>query len=100
MNDVCGRRRSIAGDTDPGTWTSVKSSASGNRSHRTSSAFSPPRMPVSQSWTNASLKARLSTGSLFVDCMGPARGLLPRELPGARDALVDHLAAQTLVGQH
>src|SRR3954463_14194817 len=99
MNDVCGRRRSIVGDTDPGTWTSVKSSASGNRSHRTSSAFSPPRIPVSQSWTKASLKAQLSTGSLVVDGAGAACRVLPRELSRAGDPLVHHLAPQALVGE-
>ena len=54
------RLRSIAGDTDPFTWTSVNSSASGKRSQSASRIFSPPRMPVSQSWTNASFKSQLS----------------------------------------
>jgi hypothetical protein len=36
-------------ETEPGRWSSVKSSASGKSSHSASSTFSPPRMPVSQS---------------------------------------------------
>ena len=47
------RRRSITGLTLPGTCRSVKSGASGNSSQKTSRQRSPPRMPVSQSWTRA-----------------------------------------------
>ena len=47
------RMRSIRSDTDPGTWISVKSVASGKSSQNTSRHRSPPRIPVSQSWTSA-----------------------------------------------
>ena len=49
MNDVWMVRRSMIGDTLPGMWSRLNSSALGNRSQTTSRAFSPPRMPVSQS---------------------------------------------------
>jgi hypothetical protein len=49
MNEVTMRRRSIVGDTVPGTWSSVKSGAFGKSSQKTSRHRSPPRMPVSQS---------------------------------------------------
>src|SRR5436190_17455938 len=42
----------MRGDTEPGTCTSVRTSALGNRRHNDSSTFSPPRMPVSQSCTS------------------------------------------------
>src|SRR5574338_411138 len=45
------RSASIRGEVEPGTWTSVKSSASGNIPAISSSTRSPPRRPVSQSWT-------------------------------------------------
>ena len=48
-NEVWISRRSMTGETEPRTCTSVNSSASGNRSQMTSSAFSPPRIPVNQS---------------------------------------------------
>src|SRR5512132_4130997 len=51
------RRRSMTADTLPGTWTSVKRSAAGNSSQNTSRQRSPPRIPVSQSWTNATRMA-------------------------------------------
>ena len=41
--------RSISGEVVPGIWTSVNRSAAGKISQNTSRAFSPPRMPVSQS---------------------------------------------------
>src|SRR6185369_841017 len=47
------RRRSMVALTLPGTWSSVKSGASGNSSQATSRQRSPPRIPVSQSWTRA-----------------------------------------------
>ena len=43
---------------EPGTWISVKSSASGNRPASSSSTRSPPRMPVSQSWTRTTFTGR------------------------------------------
>src|SRR5215831_10898876 len=46
-------RFSMTGDTLPGTCSRVKRDASGNSSHRTSRHRSPPRIPVSQSWTRA-----------------------------------------------
>ena len=45
--------RSIVGEVVPGAWTSVNRRASGNWRQRISRHFSPPRMPVSQSWTRA-----------------------------------------------
>src|SRR6266478_6566456 len=53
MNDVVMRRRSIVSDTEPGTCRSVKRSAAGKSSQKTSRQRSPPRMPVSQSCTSA-----------------------------------------------
>ena len=49
MNEVVMRRCSTTGETEPGTWTSVKRSASGNSSQNASRQRSPPRIPVSQS---------------------------------------------------
>jgi len=43
----------MVADTDPGTCSRVNNSAAGYRSQSTSSTFSPPRIPVSQSWTKA-----------------------------------------------
>ena len=71
------RRRSIVALTLPGTCRSVKSGAWGNSSQTASRQRSPPRMPVSQSWTSAmrgaargaadsprSLSAREPTGAV------------------------------------
>ena len=94
----------MVGDTDPGTCSSVKSSASGNRSQSTSSAFSPPRMPVSQSCTRAMpivtaaglLRSRCrsrqaaampDSADLAVDLAHAAHRRLPRELLRARESL-------------
>src|SRR5712692_7666838 len=57
MKEVVIRRRSIVSDTEPGTWRSVKRSAAGKSSQKTSRQRSPPRMPVSQSCTRATLMA-------------------------------------------
>src|SRR6267143_3284789 len=46
-------KRSIDAATLPARCTSVKSVACGNSSHKTSSTFSPPLMPTSQSCTSA-----------------------------------------------
>src|SRR3954451_8018455 len=101
MEDVWIGRRSITGETEPGTWTRVNSSACGKRSHRTSSAFSPPRMPVSQSCTSAIRGSDILSGAHFaIDRPDTAHRLLPRELTGARDPLVHHVAPQPFVGQH
>ena len=54
-------RDSIACETLPGKWNSVKSSASGTRSRIASSTCSPPRMPVSQSWMTATRLPRHSS---------------------------------------
>src|SRR5215472_344027 len=43
----------MTGATEPGAWTRVNRSASGKSSANTSRQRSPPRMPVSQSWTSA-----------------------------------------------
>ena len=59
ISEVHRRWRSIVGETLPGTCTSVKRSASGKSSQNTSRQRSPPRMPVSQSWTRATLTALL-----------------------------------------
>src|SRR5262245_13860740 len=58
MNDVMIRRRSMTGETEPGTWSSVNRSASGNSSQKTSRQRSPPRIPVSQSCTRATFMAQ------------------------------------------
>ena len=52
-NEVRIGRASMRDDTDPGTRTRVVSGASGKISQTASRTFSPPRMPVSQSWTRA-----------------------------------------------
>src|SRR6266542_4002174 len=57
MNEVITRRRSMTGVTEPGTWSRVKRSASGKSSQKTSRHRSPPRIPVSQSCTSATLMA-------------------------------------------
>ena len=44
---------SISGETDPGTWKSVKIVGSGRSGRIASRTFSPPRIPFSQSWTTA-----------------------------------------------
>src|SRR5579859_4260096 len=90
----------MAGETEPGTWTSVNSDASGNRSHKTSSAFSPPRIPVSQSWTNAIRTSDVSpsAGRLGVDLAHPADRRFPRELTRAREALPPQLLPLLVVG--
>ena len=49
------RRSSMIGDTLPGTCSRVKRSAWGKSSQKTSRQRSPPRIPVSQSWTRATL---------------------------------------------
>src|SRR5688572_3266730 len=46
-------RASSSGQTEPFTWSRVKIGASGNSRASESRTFSPPRMPVSQSWTSA-----------------------------------------------
>src|SRR5215468_6293353 len=43
----------MVGETLPGACTTVKRSASGKSSQKTSKHFSPPRIPVSQSCTSA-----------------------------------------------
>src|SRR5882724_8560361 len=53
MKEVRMGRRSMVGDTEPGMWSRVKTGASGNSSQKTSRHRSPPRIPVSQSWTSA-----------------------------------------------
>src|SRR5258705_5386930 len=53
MKEVRMGRRSMVGDTEPGVWSRVKTGASGNSSQKTSRHRSPPRIPVSQSWTRA-----------------------------------------------
>src|SRR5258705_8887874 len=57
----------MTGETLPGTCRRVKRSAEGNSSPNTSRQRSPPRMPVSQSWTSATF-AFASSGT----------GVLPR----------------------
>src|SRR6266508_4510180 len=64
MNEVITRRRSMTGATEPGTWSRVKRSASGNSSQNTSRQRSPPRIPVSQSCTKATFMARRLGGGL------------------------------------
>src|SRR5512144_2349892 len=84
MKDVATWRRSITGDTEPGTWTSVNRSASGNSSQKTSRQRSPPRIPVSQSWTSATRMA-----------------WIPRSVRGASDPrapVVEELAERALEG--
>src|SRR5262245_63488005 len=102
MNDVCGRRRSIDGDTDPGMWTSVNNSASGKRSHSTSSARSPPRMPVNQSWTKAIFMTEggggLDSRRLVINLPNAPHRLLPRKVLRAREALSTQVAPQGFVG--
>src|SRR5580765_6884363 len=103
MNDVVMRRRSTTGETEPGTWTSVKRAASGNSSQNASRQRSPPRIPVSQSWTSATRMAwirsarggpdplppvveELAEGALEGNRHLPPRGLLDLR----RVALEDH----------
>src|SRR6185295_15448890 len=103
MNEVMIRRCSTTEETEPGTWTSVKRSASGNSSQNTSRQRSPPRIPVSQSWTSATRMAwirsargapdplppvveELNEGALEGNRHLPPRGLL--DLGGV--ALEDH----------
>ena len=57
MKDVRMDRRSMVGDTEPSVWSSVKTGASGNISQKASRHRSPPRIPVSQSWTSATFMA-------------------------------------------
>src|SRR5689334_7469153 len=57
MKDVRMSRRSMVGDTDPGIWSRLNSGASGNSSQKTAKRRSPPRIPVSQSWTSATFMA-------------------------------------------
>src|SRR5213595_3294031 len=52
-------------ETLPGKWKSVKSSACGTTSRIPSSTASPPRMPVSQSWTTAT-RPNDELGLLFI----------------------------------
>src|SRR5712691_10068580 len=47
----------MIGETAPRTCRRVKRSASGKSSQKTSRHRSPPRIPVSQSWTSATLMA-------------------------------------------
>ena len=49
-------RASISSETVPGKWKSVKRSARGKISRMASRTFSPPLIPVSQSWTTATLR--------------------------------------------
>src|SRR3990170_482403 len=65
------RRRSISGETEPGTWTSVNRSASGKSSQKTSRQRSPPRIPVSQSWISATRMAIPGSDSLAGDGGNP-----------------------------
>lgn len=53
MNDVKIFFDSISGDIAPVLWSNVKMGASGYSSHNTSRHFSPPLIPVNQSWTKA-----------------------------------------------
>ncbi len=70
------RCRSITGLTLPGTCSRVKSGASGNSSQATSRQRSPPRIPVSQSWTRA-------TRGAAGEAAGRPRSLSAREPTGA-----------------
>lgn len=58
----------------PATCSSVKSVASGKSSQKTSRTFSPPRKPVSQSWTRAT---RISGESGHVSLLDLRHRLLP-----------------------
>src|SRR4051812_27217968 len=57
---------SMAGETLPGKWNSVNSSAPGTSSRIASSTASPPRIPVSQSWMTATLPKDESLGSFIL----------------------------------
>ncbi len=54
----CGSSRaSSSGATEPFTWRRVKMGASGKSRARERRTFSPPRIPVSQSWTRATFSS-------------------------------------------
>src|SRR5512147_1232894 len=80
------RRRSMTGDTVPGTWRRVNRSASGKISQNTSRQRSPPRIPVSQSWTRAT---RIGP---------PGRAGSARCRPDALAPVVEELAKRLLEG--
>ena len=96
------RRRSMPADVEPGTCSSVKMSASGYSSPMASRTFSPPRIPVSQSWTMAVVMAYepLPARDLDVDVPDSPHRRLPGELAGARQPLRRHLLPQRLVAEH
>ncbi len=72
-----------AADTAPGTCSSVKICASGQSAQSASSTFSPPRMPVSQSWTSA-------TRQPAVGGRGPAAsGAVAHRHPASTTLVVD-----------
>ena len=84
------RRRSMRGETEPvDVEQRVAASASGYSSQIASSTFSPPRMPVSQSWTSATFDGRRS--GLGLGLAGSLR--IPDPIPAdASRSLRQHLA--------
>src|SRR5437588_3794914 len=48
-------------ETEPGLWKSVRSVALGQRRQSGSRHFSPPRMPVSQSWTRVTREVKCAS---------------------------------------
>src|SRR5882672_4412213 len=101
MNEVTMRRCSMTGLTFPGTCSSVKSGASAKSSQRTSRQRSPPRIPVSQSWTRATRAPGITPAPLARargDALSPVleqigERLLERNRPAPAEVRLDLLAA-------
>src|SRR4029453_5556918 len=94
-NEVTMRRFSMTGLTVPGTCRSVKSGASGNSSQNTSRQRSPPRIPVSQSWTRATLTGGWPRGGSARRGGEPLPPVVeePEDLGAPRERELGHVAA-------
>src|SRR5262249_28651646 len=75
----------MSGATEPGTWSNVYRSASGKSSQKTSRQRSPPRIPVSQSCTRATLMAQAAA----TRSAGRARNPLPPVVQKLRERALE-----------